>query len=228
MCFLNAQTQITSSQVTTYNTAAQGDHYITTDTNELYVGLENGRLRKVSNPNEVTTLSDNNDGTISYKNELNETSVITKSSLTDNADGTYTFSNTAGTSDDIKLDLNFPKYISINEYVRNEPVLGQVGRVLFNAHNEFAGYKTDKMTCSIYKLGNSTSLTITPILRRGNVDSSINESVTFNPSTLYSGTSSGGSGTTLQTGDIILLNIITSTSFSDAAEGLTCIIKLFK
>ena len=84
------------------------------------------------------------------------------------------------------------------------------------------------MICSIYKLGNSTSLTITPVLRRGNVDTSISESVSFNPSTLYSGSSSGGSGTILQAGDIILLNITTPTHFSDAAEGLTCTIKLFK
>lgn len=48
MNFLNAQTQITSSQVADYNTAAQGDYYITTDTNELYLGSENGSLRYIS------------------------------------------------------------------------------------------------------------------------------------------------------------------------------------
>ncbi|APD06817.1 hypothetical protein UJ101_01298 [Flavobacteriaceae bacterium UJ101] len=227
-CLLNAQIRITSSDVSGYNSASDGDFYITTDTDELYVGLETGSLRKISSPNEITTLSDNNDGTITYKNESNTSSTITKSSLTDNTDGTYTFSNATGTSDDVQLNLNFPKYISINEYVRNEPVLEQAGRIMFSVHNEFAGYKTDKMICSIYKLGNSTSLTITPVLRRGNVDTSISESVSFNPSTLYSGSSSGGSGTILQAGDIILLNITTPTSFSDAAEGLTCTIKLFK
>ncbi len=129
-------------------------------------------------------------------------------------------------SNDIEVYL--PKYISINEYVRNEPVLEQMGRIMFNIHDDLSGYKTDKMSCSVYKLGNSSTLEITPILRRGNVDSSINESVIFNPSVVYSGSSSGGSNTVLQTGDIILLDIVTPVSFSDAPEGLTCTIKLYK
>ncbi len=48
MNFLSSQINITSSEVKDYNTASQGDYYVTTDTNELYIGLEDGSLRFVS------------------------------------------------------------------------------------------------------------------------------------------------------------------------------------
>lgn len=49
-CLLNAQIRITSSDVSGYNSASDGDFYITTDTDELYVGLETGSLRKLVVP----------------------------------------------------------------------------------------------------------------------------------------------------------------------------------
>ncbi|APD06819.1 hypothetical protein UJ101_01300 [Flavobacteriaceae bacterium UJ101] len=104
--FLNAQIEITSSAVDSFSTAAQGDYYITTDTNELYVGLEGGTLRKISNPNEVTSLIDNTNGTLTFKNELNISNTINKANLVDNGDGTYTFSNATGTSDDVTFLTN--------------------------------------------------------------------------------------------------------------------------
>ena len=51
----------------------------------------------------ITTLTDNLDGTITYSNETNTATTITKSNLTNNGNGTYTFSNG---SSNIILDTN--------------------------------------------------------------------------------------------------------------------------
>ena len=71
-----AQISILSTDALTYSTASDGDFYLTTDTNELYIGLETGAIRKISNPNEITTITSNADGTFSYTNELNQTVII--------------------------------------------------------------------------------------------------------------------------------------------------------
>ena len=71
-----AQILIDSGEVSGYTNAGQGDLYLTSDTNELYIGIESGALRKIANPNEVSTLVDNGDGTITYTNELNEVVTI--------------------------------------------------------------------------------------------------------------------------------------------------------
>jgi len=65
-----SQIKITSGEVSTISNAGEGDHYLTTDTNEMYIGIQTGEIRKISNPNEVTTLKDNADGTITYTDEL--------------------------------------------------------------------------------------------------------------------------------------------------------------
>jgi len=71
-----AQILIDSGEVSCYTNAGQGDLYLTSDTNELYIGIESGALRKIANPNEVSTLVDKGDGTITYTNELNEVVTI--------------------------------------------------------------------------------------------------------------------------------------------------------
>ncbi len=98
-----AQISITKSQVSGITDAGQGDLYVTSDSDEFYIVTENGTLRKIANPNEVSTLTDNGNGTFTYTNELNEVVTVSLSntpnwSLTGNS-GTNSATNFIGTSD---------------------------------------------------------------------------------------------------------------------------------
>ncbi|PCE66460.1 hypothetical protein [Sediminicola luteus] len=49
ICLLEAQVSITSGAVVGYSTANEGEVYLTSDTDELYLGLQDGSLRKIGN-----------------------------------------------------------------------------------------------------------------------------------------------------------------------------------
>ncbi len=127
-----------------------------------------------------------------------------------------------------EMDKYYEKYISISEYVRDEPILAQKGRILFTVHPDLDGYKTDVMQCSIHELGNAGTLEVSLLLRRESTDISINETVSFDSGAVYTGVSAGGSNEELKTGDLLYLTISEATTFSDAAKGMSCTIKLVK
>jgi len=131
-----------------------------------------------------------------------------------------------------KIDISTNAYISICEFIRGEAVVEQVGRILFTVHEDLNGYKTSSLTVSVQELSASTSsdnlIVSVEIVRSGTVIS-VNEKVNYNCGTTYFSTSSGNSQVTIQTGDIIRLNIEqTPTNFSDAPLGLTATLKLSK
>ncbi|MFV0564193.1 MAG: hypothetical protein ACK5NB_00005, partial [Flavobacteriaceae bacterium] len=117
------------------------------------------------------------------------------------------------------------KHIAISEFVRGEPVLQDKGRIMFTVPSDMAGYKTDKMTCSIRELGTG-NVTVTALLWRTGTESTINETVTINSSVVYTATSLGGSAVTLAEGDLVYLNITAAPAYSSSPKGLSCTIKL--
>ncbi|MFV0564248.1 MAG: hypothetical protein ACK5NB_00285 [Flavobacteriaceae bacterium] len=134
---------------------------------------------------------------------------------------------TAGNSVDLSKMVN--RYISINEFVRSEPVLQDKGRIMFTVPADLAGYQTNKMTCSIRELGGGAgTVQISALYWRAGTEAPINETVSFNSSTTYTGSSSGASAITLQQGDLVYLNIDSAPTFSNAPKGLSCTIKLVK
>lgn len=130
------------------------------------------------------------------------------------------------------IDISSNAYISICEFIRGEAVLEQTGRILFSVHEDLNGYKTSALTASILELSPSTSssniIIKAEILRNGSVIP-INEVVSFNAGTTYSGTSNGLSDVQVLTGDVIRIVIDqTPSNLSDAPKGLTATLKLKK
>ena len=120
------------------------------------------------------------------------------------------------------------RYVSINEFVRTEPVLQDTGRIMFTVHQDLANYKTSKMTVSIQELGTSGTLTVQLMHFRNGTETALSETVSFNSGTTYTGTSAGTSNQNLLEGDILYLNITGVPAFEDAPKGLTATIKLTK
>ena len=128
------------------------------------------------------------------------------------------------------VDISSCAYISLCEFIRGEAVLAQTGRILFSVHEDLNGYTTSTLTASILELSPSTSsnnlIIKAEILRNGSVIA-INEEISFNSGTTYSGTSTGTSNVTILTGDVIRLLIDQApTNLSDAPKGLTATLKL--
>lgn len=130
------------------------------------------------------------------------------------------------------VDLSSCAYISLCEFIRGEAVLAQTGRILFSVHEDLNGYTTSTLTTSILELSPSTNannlIIKAEILRNGSIIA-VNEEVSFNSGTNYSGTSTGNSNVTVLTGDVIRLLIDqVPANLSDAPKGLTATLKLNK
>lgn len=130
------------------------------------------------------------------------------------------------------VDISSNAYISLCEFIRGEAVLAQTGRILFSVHEDLNGYRTSALTASILELSPSTNannlIVKAEILRNGSVIA-VNEEVSINSGTTYSGTSSGNSNVEILTGDVIRLLIDqVPSNTSDAPKGLTATLKLKK
>jgi hypothetical protein len=122
-------------------------------------------------------------------------------------------------------------YISICEYIVSEGVLETKGNVFFVVPEKLNGYKTSVLTVSIFKRSGSFTQNLivgVEIIRNGTTIS-INEDVSFNPSTTFRNSSNGNNPTTIQTGDLIRLDIKQSTTdLTDLPEGLSATLELIK
>ena len=137
---------------------------------------------------------------------------------------TLSLTNPATTDNSVDLSSLMYKHIAINEFVRAEPVLQDKGRIMFTVPPDLAGYKTDKMTCSVRELG-TAGVTVSALYWRNGIEGTIGETATI-PTSAYTATSAGGSAITLAEGDLIYLNITAAPAFSNAPKGLSCTIKL--
>ena len=123
------------------------------------------------------------------------------------------------------------KYISINEFIRDEPILKTPGHTFFVATEDLKGYKLEGITCSVHSLSttrDSGTLSIkTIVTRKGAVQDPSAIIVSFDSTKSYSASASGGSFV-LDTGDLLSISVLEAPSSRSAPKGLSCTFKLTK
>lgn len=101
---LNAQNIISSTNVSSFSTAGEGDYYLT-DTDELYVGVSDGTLKPVGR---VTVKGSNNGDILNWNSTNNKWEAISSNLVlgweTTGNTGT-TAANFLGTTDDVRMQI---------------------------------------------------------------------------------------------------------------------------
>ncbi|WP_339841520.1 hypothetical protein, partial [uncultured Maribacter sp.] len=148
-----SKSDITANPDGTYTFTNNDGSDVTIDTNGLVISnlVAGNRIATlteadgtISDINEtITSIADNNDGTVTFTREDNSTQTISKSQLSDNLDGTFTFNNGdsapvsfVGTDDQNASEVNLATPIDVDGDLVNETTVEEAIADLANSSSD--------------------------------------------------------------------------------------------
>jgi len=188
-----------------YSDAGEGDLYVSTPNDVIYLGLSSGFLKKLD-----LQLAD----VLTNGNTANKTITGLPTPIANSDAATKNYVDTKIVSQEV----------SINEYLAEELVLARDGQIIYTVPNNLDGAEVIGARCSVYSAGSAGGTTDINIVRRRNGANLTVASVSI-PATSYSNDVTS-SGDFIQQGDILKLD--TTATSSTPPEGLTCTITFQK